>query len=320
MGICRRRRPLPRGGRPHRRVARSTSPGSAPRSTPNRSTWRQNPCTRERGARPYEIDPWSVPQEDKLALLQDWSRRLLAAPGIDHVDTVPVRRQGEQVLRGPGGNGDHPATGAPVPGVRCGRHQRRHRRLRDHGHHRPAGRPGLGVPDRARIRLGHRAGAASRSGSSRSCSAPSIEPGRYDLVIDPSNLWLTIHESIGHATELDRALGYEANYAGMSFATPDKLGTLAVRLTDHARHRRPHGRARPVQHRLGRRRRPGPVLRHRQGRRARRVPARPPHRLARRLRTIQRLRLRRLPRPRAHPTDGQRQPAARAPTGRRPSR
>jgi TldD protein len=57
-------------------------------------------------------------------------------------------------------------------------------------------------------------------------AAPSVEAGRYDLVIDPSNLWLTIHESIGHATELDRALGYEAAYAGTSFATPDKLGRL----------------------------------------------------------------------------------------------
>jgi len=56
--------------------------------------------------------------------------------------------------------------------------------------------------------------------------APSVEAGHYDLVIDPSNLWLTIHESIGHATELDRALGYEAAYAGTSFATLDKLGTL----------------------------------------------------------------------------------------------
>lgn len=56
--------------------------------------------------------------------------------------------------------------------------------------------------------------------------APSVTPGRYDLLIHPSNLWLTIHESIGHATELDRAIGYEANYAGTSFATPDKLGTL----------------------------------------------------------------------------------------------
>ncbi len=56
--------------------------------------------------------------------------------------------------------------------------------------------------------------------------APSVAAGTYDLVVDPSNLWLTIHESIGHATELDRALGYEAAYAGTSFATLDKLNTL----------------------------------------------------------------------------------------------
>jgi TldD protein len=53
-----------------------------------------------------------------------------------------------------------------------------------------------------------------------------VQAGLYDLVIDPTNLWLTIHESIGHATELDRALGYEAAYAGTSFATLDKLNTL----------------------------------------------------------------------------------------------
>ena len=57
-------------------------------------------------------------------------------------------------------------------------------------------------------------------------AAPSVTPGKYDLLIHSSNLWLTIHESIGHATELDRALGYEANYAGTSFATVDKLGSL----------------------------------------------------------------------------------------------
>jgi len=57
-------------------------------------------------------------------------------------------------------------------------------------------------------------------------AAPSVKPGKYDLVIDPTNLFLTIHESVGHATELDRVLGYEANYAGTSFATLDKLGKL----------------------------------------------------------------------------------------------
>ena len=60
----------------------------------------------------------------------------------------------------------------------------------------------------------------------RGLAAPGVGAGTYDLVIHPSNLWLTIHESIGHATELDRALGYEAAYAGTSFATPDKLGSL----------------------------------------------------------------------------------------------
>jgi TldD protein len=59
-------------------------------------------------------------------------------------------------------------------------------------------------------------------------AAPSVQPGKRELVIDPSNLWLTIHESIGHPTELDRALGYEANFAGTSFATPDKLGKLQI--------------------------------------------------------------------------------------------
>jgi TldD protein len=53
-------------------------------------------------------------------------------------------------------------------------------------------------------------------------SAKSVEPGQYDLVLDPSHLFLTIHESVGHATELDRVLGYEANFAGTSFATLDK--------------------------------------------------------------------------------------------------
>jgi TldD protein len=48
----------------------------------------------------------------------------------------------------------------------------------------------------------------------------SVEVGRYDLVLHPTHLWLTIHESIAHPTELDRALGYEANYAGTSFVAP----------------------------------------------------------------------------------------------------
>ena len=56
--------------------------------------------------------------------------------------------------------------------------------------------------------------------AARKLTAPSVEPGEWDLVLDPSHLWLTLHESIGHPTELDRAVGYEANYAGTSFLSP----------------------------------------------------------------------------------------------------
>ena len=141
-------------------------------------------------------------------------------------------------------------------------------------------------------------------------AAPSVEAGTYDLVIHPSNLWLTIHESIGHATELDRALGYEANYAGTSFATYDKLNTLQY--------------GSPVMHVTGDRTTPhglstvgyddegvaDAAVGHHQGRRPRRLPARPldgAH-LRRRAerRTLQRLRVRRLPRPHPDPADGQR--------------
>jgi len=58
--------------------------------------------------------------------------------------------------------------------------------------------------------------------------AKAVDVGRYDLVLHPSHLWLTIHESIAHPTELDRAYGYEANYAGTSFVAPPEqmLGKL----------------------------------------------------------------------------------------------
>jgi TldD protein len=56
----------------------------------------------------------------------------------------------------------------------------------------------------------------------RKLTAKSVQPGKYDLMLSPEHLWLTIHENVGHPTELDRVLGYEANYAGTSFATLDK--------------------------------------------------------------------------------------------------
>ena len=88
-------------------------------------------------------------------------------------------------------------------------------------------------------------------------TAKPVEVGRYDLVLHPSNMWLTIHESIGHPTELDRALGYEANYAGTSFVSPpeDKLGQVPLRPELHEHPGRPLAGGRALDDRLRRRRR-----------------------------------------------------------------
>ncbi len=60
-------------------------------------------------------------------------------------------------------------------------------------------------------------------------TAKSVTAGKYDLVLDPTHLFLTIHESVGHPLELDRVLGYEANFAGTSFATLDKWRSKSFR-------------------------------------------------------------------------------------------
>jgi TldD protein len=57
-------------------------------------------------------------------------------------------------------------------------------------------------------------------------AADKCPEGEFDLILGSSQLGLQIHESIGHPIELDRVLGSEANYAGMSFLTLDKLGRL----------------------------------------------------------------------------------------------
>src|SRR2546427_1134471 len=80
------------------------------------------------------------------------------------------------------------------------------------------------------MRRGVRAENARRVGEEvvNHLKAPSVSPGTKDLVLLPTHLALTIHESIGHSTELDRAMGYEANFAGTSFLTTDKLGKFRV--------------------------------------------------------------------------------------------
>lgn len=175
----------------------------------------------------YRIDPFAVPTAEKAELLVDWTQRLRTGASVDHAtahvlqvheckfyaDLAGTRTTQQRIRLHPGfeamGTGadvfDSMASIAPPVG-------RGWEYLTGSGEEAWDWDAELAqVPDLLAEKL----------------AAPSVEAGRYDLVIHPSNLWLTIHESIGHATELDRALGYEANYAGTSFATPDLLGTLA---------------------------------------------------------------------------------------------
>ncbi|NJQ05957.1 TldD/PmbA family protein [Streptomyces lonarensis] len=173
----------------------------------------------------YEVNPFDVPVAEQAELLGDWSSRLLAAPGVSHVDARLWTVQENKFYA------DTAGTVTTQQRVRV-------------------------LPDLTATAIDGRTGAFDRMQTlapptgrgfeyltgdtwdwdgelaalpellAEKMAAPTVEPGAYDLVIDPSNLWLTIHESIGHATELDRALGYESALAGTSFATVDQLGSL----------------------------------------------------------------------------------------------
>ncbi|MGY1590682.1 TldD/PmbA family protein [Geodermatophilus sp. SYSU D00708] len=172
----------------------------------------------------YDVDPFTVPDAEKTGLLTELSELLLAADGVEHVqtgctavkeqkyyaDTAGTRTRQQRVriqadltaLTVDRSTGAFESMRTLAPPVGRG------------WEHLTGGRDWRGelaeIPELLREKT----------------KAPSVQAGRYDLVVDPSNLWLTIHESIGHATELDRALGYEAAYAGTSFATVDGLGSL----------------------------------------------------------------------------------------------
>ncbi|MEU5776611.1 TldD/PmbA family protein [Streptomyces venezuelae] len=174
----------------------------------------------------YEIDPFSVPDEEKAGLLADWSARLLAADGVTHVDASLMTVHENKFYADTAGTTTtqqrvrlHPQLTAVAVDASSGEFDSM-RTIAP-----PVGRgweylTGTGWDWAAEL-------AEIPELLAEKMRAPSVRAGSYDLVVDPSNLWLTIHESIGHATELDRALGYEAAYAGTSFATFDQLGKLA---------------------------------------------------------------------------------------------
>jgi TldD protein len=171
----------------------------------------------------YEVNPFEVDETAKTGRVLGLNERLLAAPGVDHANaTLGYVHENKYFanLAGTSTTQQRVRLQAQLTAVSVG----------DHGFATmrtlapPTGRgweylTGSGWDFDAEV-------AEIPELLAAHVAAPSVEAGYYDLVIDPSNLFLTIHESIGHATELDRALGYEAAYAGTSFATFDQLGKL----------------------------------------------------------------------------------------------
>jgi TldD protein len=171
----------------------------------------------------YEVDPFEVPISEKVALLAEWSHRLLADDRVAHTDAMLMQVKENKFYADAAGTVTTQQRVRLAPVVNAvGLHEGGFDTMRSLAPPVGRGYEYLTGPTwdwDAEL-------AAIPEYLAEKLAAPSVEPGSYDLVIDPSNLWLTIHESIGHATELDRALGYEAAYAGTSFATPDKLGEL----------------------------------------------------------------------------------------------
>ena len=177
---------------------------------------------------PYELDPFAVPTADKVALLAEYSGRLLASDGVDHVSASCLQVKEQTFYADLAGTCTtqqrvrlHPEIEATTVDPSAGAFETM-RTLAP-----PVGRGWEYLSSGAGGGYGWDAELAQLPELlAEKLKAPSVVAGPTDLVIDPSNLWLTIHESIGHATEYDRAIGYEAAYAGTSFATPDQLGTL----------------------------------------------------------------------------------------------
>jgi TldD protein len=174
----------------------------------------------------YEIDPFTVPEEEKIGFVLGLNEKALASGSIDHA-TSEVLLVSEQKffasLSGSRITQQRVRVKGDLTAVRIDKST---------GHFETMG---IAVPPAGRGWEYFTAGPRFTERVDElpalleeKMGSPSIRPGSYDLVIDPTNLWLTIHESIGHSTELDRVLGYEANYAGTSFATLDKLRTLHV--------------------------------------------------------------------------------------------
>ena len=173
----------------------------------------------------FEIDPWTIPIEQKADLLLKANAEAMKAANVRFVFSAMMFRKDERHYANTDGSTIAQTviqSWVPMQFTAVAPDQSDFQNR------------GNVVPPMARgyeyVLAQDIVGKARQWGeeAAQKLTAKPVEVGRYDLVLHPSHLWLTIHESIGHPTELDRAMGYEANMAGTSFIAPpeQQLGKL----------------------------------------------------------------------------------------------
>jgi TldD protein len=174
---------------------------------------------------PVEKDPFSVGVTDKIALLQEASDEARKVQGVFSVVGFMEQRSEDRFFASTEGSVLRQRIVQVSPEITATARDLKTRKAKNRTYRPNAVCGGYEFVERAGMVEN-----ARRIGEEvvNHLKAPSVGAGKKDLVLLPTHLALTIHESIGHSTELDRAMGYEANFAGTSFLTPDKLGKFRV--------------------------------------------------------------------------------------------
>jgi TldD protein len=173
---------------------------------------------------PHEVDPRDVSARDKADLLLAASKAALGVAGVRHVDASVHTIVEDKLLVTSGGTTLHQLLFRVAPSLTATAvHPRLGFASRDH----EAAPMLAGWEYVESLDLSADAPQVGLEAVQK-LHAPRVVPGRRHVILAPSNLWLTIHESIGHPTELDRAMGFEADFAGTSFISPDDTGKLKI--------------------------------------------------------------------------------------------
>lgn len=174
---------------------------------------------------PCRVDPFTISIEDNLALLARVDEELRRTKGVTLAETLMVFERSRQVFASSNGSLIDQTRTSSGTGFSAHSYQDDEIQKRSYPNSFGGQYQLKGYELVAELDLLHHAGRVAEECVALH-SADKCPEGVTDLILDSSQIGLQIHESIGHPIELDRVLGSEANYAGMSFLTLDKLNSL----------------------------------------------------------------------------------------------